>query len=275
MAIITISRGTFSSGQSIAEHVAKKLGYRCVNREALLEIARLYNVFEELFKAFEATPDASVNVELNIARKRYLASLRAALMNLAKNDYLVYNGYIGHFLLQGIPNIIRVRINTSVEFRTNELIEREQISKEEAVKYIAGEDEERNRWTRFLYHTKWDDPALYDIVINLDYMPIHVACDILCHAANLEAYKSNAESRKKMEDLALSSQLKAIVANTKDISGGEDLKIEADAGVVTIRGTVKSLADIERVKMIVAKMPGIEDINSQMEVLPLAMIKIE
>ena len=35
MAIITVSRGTFSGGQSLAECVAEKLGYRCLPRFAL------------------------------------------------------------------------------------------------------------------------------------------------------------------------------------------------------------------------------------------------
>ncbi|MFC1980417.1 cytidylate kinase family protein, partial [Chloroflexota bacterium] len=47
MAIITISRGTFSGGQSLAEDVAKKLGYRCISREVLVEAARQYDVAEE------------------------------------------------------------------------------------------------------------------------------------------------------------------------------------------------------------------------------------
>ena len=47
MAIITISRGTFSGGQSLAEYVAGKLGYRCLAREVLIEAARQYGVDEE------------------------------------------------------------------------------------------------------------------------------------------------------------------------------------------------------------------------------------
>ena len=37
MAIITISRGSFSKGKEVAEKVAKILGYQCISREILLE----------------------------------------------------------------------------------------------------------------------------------------------------------------------------------------------------------------------------------------------
>ena len=47
MAVITISRGSFSYGQEIAEKTAKMLGYECVSREILLEAAHLFNVSEK------------------------------------------------------------------------------------------------------------------------------------------------------------------------------------------------------------------------------------
>ena len=47
MAVITISRGSFSHGQKIAEKVAGTLGYECVSREILVEAAQLFNVSEK------------------------------------------------------------------------------------------------------------------------------------------------------------------------------------------------------------------------------------
>ena len=57
MAIITISRGTNSGGQSLAECVSKRLGYRCVSRELLVQAAKDYGVEEEMLsKALEGKP---------------------------------------------------------------------------------------------------------------------------------------------------------------------------------------------------------------------------
>ena len=39
MPIITISRGSFSGGKMLAELVAKKLGYRCIDREHIIRKA--------------------------------------------------------------------------------------------------------------------------------------------------------------------------------------------------------------------------------------------
>jgi hypothetical protein len=37
MAIITISRGSYSKGKEVAEKVAEHLGYECLSREVILD----------------------------------------------------------------------------------------------------------------------------------------------------------------------------------------------------------------------------------------------
>ena len=44
MAIITISRGSYSKGKEVAERVAQTLGYDCISREILLEASEHFNV---------------------------------------------------------------------------------------------------------------------------------------------------------------------------------------------------------------------------------------
>ena len=39
MVIITISRGTYTGGQTVAQCLAEKLGYECLSREVMMEAA--------------------------------------------------------------------------------------------------------------------------------------------------------------------------------------------------------------------------------------------
>ena len=72
MAIITISRGTFSGGESLAECVAQRLGYHRINGEVLGETARQYGIREE--KLCEAINEApGVIKHLHSEKKRCLA----------------------------------------------------------------------------------------------------------------------------------------------------------------------------------------------------------
>jgi cytidylate kinase len=265
VAIITISRGTFSGGQRLAECVAEKLGCRCISREVLVETARLYGIPEEkLSGAISDTP--AVMEHLHSERKRYLACIRAALIRAAKDYNLVYHGHAGHFLLKGVPRVLRVRVIANMAFRIRALTENNNLIREEAIQVIKRLDENRLKWTKFLYHMDWRDPSLYDVVINLDHVSLSGACEIVYNTARIEQYQPTPEARKLMDDLVLSSHLEAMIANTRGISGGEDIEIEADGGLVTIRGTVGSLVDADRVRMLVRKTPGVNQVNSRMQV---------
>ncbi|MGD0266537.1 MAG: cytidylate kinase family protein, partial [Candidatus Methylomirabilota bacterium] len=44
MAIIAVSRGTFSGGEALARHLAERLGYQWISREVILQTAWGYGV---------------------------------------------------------------------------------------------------------------------------------------------------------------------------------------------------------------------------------------
>jgi len=63
MAVITISRGSFSHGKEIAEIVAERLGYECVSREVLIEASKDFNIPElKLFHALHDSPTLLDNI---------------------------------------------------------------------------------------------------------------------------------------------------------------------------------------------------------------------
>jgi cytidylate kinase len=263
MAIITISRGTFSGGRSLAECIAQKLGYRCLGREVLAKAARQYGVPDEkLSQALTKRP--GILERLTREKRHYLACIRAMLCKEAKEGNLVYHGHAGHLLLRGVPDVLKVRVIANMDFRIRALTDHHMVSREQAVQYIKRMDEERERWTRFLYHEDWRDPALYDLILNLEHMSVSGACDNVCHVVSMEQYRPTRQWRKAVDDLALGSHLMALVATDRRISG--EVEIEADGGAVTISGTVESLVDADRVRMLVREEPGVEEINSQMRV---------
>lgn len=264
MAIITISRGTFSGGQALAECVAEKLGYRCTSRLALAIAARQYGVSEEkLSKAISEAP--GFLERLSSERERYLACIRATLVREFKDDNVVYHGLAGHFLLKGIPHILRVRVIANMELRIKGAMERRKLSREDAIHYIKKVDDERIKWTKFLYHMDWHDPSLYDLVINIDHLSISDACEIVSHTVSQDRFKTTPETQKAVNDLVLSTELKALITTNKNIAD-LGVEIEADGGVVTIGGVVGSLQDADKIREIVKSVPGVREINSKMQV---------
>ncbi len=271
MAIITISRGTFSGGQKLAECIAAKLGYRCISREVLVETAKEFEVSEE--KLLEALTKKPWLLErLTRARARYLAYIRATLLKEVKDENVVYHGLAGHLLLKDVPHVFRIKVIANMEFRVKNAMERNNLGREEALRYIQEVDEGRARWTRFIYDVDWNDPNLYDLVVNLDQITIESACDVVCHLTDMEGYRKSELSKKIINDMVLASHLRALIASDKGISDRE-VEVVSDGGVVTISGTVESIAEADRIRTIVRMAPEVEEINSKLRVrLPVWLV---
>jgi cytidylate kinase len=264
MAIITISRGTFSGGQSLAECVSGELGYYCLPRVALYQAASRYGVSEDkLSKAISEAP--GLWERWSSEKARYLACARAALINEVKNDNVVYHGLAGHFLLQGVPHVIKVRVIADMEFRIKAAMERGHLTRADAIQFIKTVDEKRARWTHFLYHVDWADPSLYDMVINLDHISLSSACQVVCCTARLGQYKGTLESQKIMNDLVLASHIRALIAADRSISD-RDIEIDADAGIITIEGIVGWAEDVDKIDKLVTGVPGVEKVVSKLRV---------
>lgn len=264
MSIITVSRGSFSGGMSLAECVANKLGYKCLSREVLTKAASRYGVGEDVLRG--ALMDKPGMLErMTVERIHYLACIRAALLEEAKDDNLVYHGHAGHLLLQGVPHVLKVRVVAGIEFRIKSAMERNELGREEAIRYIKKVDDERERWTRFLYHVDWRDPSLYGLVINLDQMSQESACELVCKATDLEEYRSTTEWDSLRNDIVLAASLRARVACDAALTGhrhnsDRGVEISSKAGVVTIGGRVDSLVDAENMEKVIRGEAGVKDV---------------
>lgn len=264
MAIITVSRGTFTGGRQLAACVAEKLGYRCISGEMLLEEASEYGApVEKLSRAISSSP--GILERFTNERDRYLTYIKAALLNEAKDDNLVYHGHAGHLLLEGVPHVMKVRIIASVDYRVKQVMERSNLTRKEASKIIREVDSERIKWTKMFYHVDWRNPALYDIVINLDHITLDSACETVCLASGLEHFKSTPMSRKLVDDLALSSHIMAILAADKTIVT-DGVEISSDGGDVTIGGSAQWAGDIAKIEKAISSVPGVEKAVNKMKV---------
>ncbi len=269
MAIITISRGSFSGGKTLAECLAVRLGYRCVSRETIVDAAKRYDIPEQ--KLVDAlTKKPGFLERLTRERSHYMLCLRAALVREVMDEKVVYHGNAGHLLLKGAPHLIRVRVIASLDFRIGSLMNSQQMSRKDAVDYIEKVDSERSKWTKFLYQADWNDPALYDLVVNIDQIGITEACEVVSGVATLDQFKSTEASQKALRDLDLATEVRALLACNAVKNGVADAGIEIDAadGVVTISGTVSSSEDADKTQQVITAVPGVKQVNSQIEVWP-------
>ncbi|HTQ57106.1 MAG TPA: cytidylate kinase family protein [Bryobacteraceae bacterium] len=259
MSVITISRGSFSGGKMLAECLAKSLGYRCVDREVIVERAAAHGVSqEELRDALQKPP--SLFDRLQHKKYLYLVLIQAALAEEVRAGRAVYHGNAGHLLLKGGPHILRVRIIAPMEFRLKMAEDRLKFSRAEAADYIAKMDQDRRKWTQYLYGVDWGDPSNYDIVLNLEFMDITEACKTVTVLARQRCFEFTECCQKTMDGLALASRVRAELALAAPTSHLE-FEVEAADGAVRIRGSVPSLREIGEIRSIAQSVPGVKSLN--------------
>ena len=208
MAVITISRGSYSKGKEVAEGIAATLGYECISRDVLLEASDQFNIPE--IKLLHAMHDApSILDRVKHGQVAYITYIQSALLEHVKAGNVVYHGLAGHILLKGIEKVLKVRILADPGLRVAVVMEREQVGEKEARRMIAKIDEERTKWTRRLYGVDPWDPTLYDLVICIDKIKVEGATRLICEAASQEAFILTENDRQKLSDLALSCKLKS------------------------------------------------------------------
>jgi len=259
MSVITISRGSFSGGKILAECLARRLGYRCIDRDVIVERAAAYGVSQEdLREALEKPPGFLDRFKHK--RYLYLALIQASLAEEVRAGRVIYHGLAGHLLLRGGYPILRTRIIAPIERRIEMLQERLKYSRRDAIAYIEKVDADRRKWTQFLYGVDWGDPSLYDIVLNLEHVDMEEACRIISSIVLERRFEFTAESQRRMDDLALSSRVRADLAINPSTSDLE-LDVVAHDGAVAIKGKVAIMVQIDEVKRVASAASGVTSVN--------------
>ena len=200
MSVITISRGSYTHGKVVAEKVAQKLGYGCISREILLEVANEYNVPEvKLLRSIRDAP--AISERYTFARERYINFIRAAFLTQVVKDNVVYHGFAGQYFLKDAPHVLKVRIIANMKYRIECMMQRETVSKKKAEQMVKEVDEERRKWSQKLYNLDTWDSRLYDLVINIEKISIDHATDMICNAVKLSPFQTTHESQKIIERL--------------------------------------------------------------------------
>ena len=229
MAIITISRGSYSKGKEIAEKVAERLGYECIARRILFEASDDYNIPEvKLVRAIHDAPSFFGN--LTHKKEKYISFIQAEILEHFRKDNVVYHGLAGHFFVKGISHVLKVRIISDLEDRVRLEMEREGISRKEALEVLLKDDEERVKWSKTLYGIDTRKASLYDLVIHIHKLTVEDAVDMICHAVGLAQFQATPESQRAIDGLALAARVKAALVDVRP-----DIQVTAEDGIVSVK----------------------------------------
>lgn len=266
MAIITIQRGTKSGGEALAKCVAEDLGYPLLGREVLQDAAAQLGVpAKDVGEKMEESPGRFGRTPL--ITKLYVAAVRAALADHAKDGDLVYHGLAGGLLLRSLPGVLRVRLIAPLEYRVQALMDSHGMDEDSAAAYIREVDEARYMWVKKVYGEDNRDSSLYDMVLNLGSFTVPEACEVLKVAAARPEFAMTPERMKALRDFRLACQVR--LALLEDL-GTQTLELDATVSdaVATVTGEAPLLNTGEvgnRIAEIVRSVPGVKEVRLAIE----------
>jgi cytidylate kinase len=258
MAIITISRGSYSKGKEIAEKVAQELGYECLSRDVLLEASEHFNVPE--IKLVRALHDAPKVLErFTHGQRKYVAYIQQVFLEHVQRDNVVYHGLAGQFFLRGVGHTLKVRVIADLEDRIRLEMERENIDEEKARHVLKKDDYERRKWGLALYGIDTADATLYDLVVHIRKFSVDDAVKFISRAARLPQFKTTPESQLALDDLVLAAQVKSTIFDTYP-----SVNVSADNGIVVVHteGPLEQESAIgKRIRSHVEGVPGVKEVR--------------
>ncbi len=229
-----------------------------MSREILIRASEEFNIPEvKLRRALHDAP--SILDRFTSGKERYIAYIQSALLEHAQKDNLIYHGMAGHFILRGIQHVLNVRILANLEDRARLEMEREKMSREEAIRLIEKDDQERRQWSLKTFGVDTWDPNLYDLCINLNKMSVDDAVNIICQTVGFERFRTTLQSQKAVEDLALAAKVKArlVSAHPRVTVQARDGVVRVEAGAdFTIEHTVH-----DEIRDLALKVPGVKEVK--------------
>ena len=264
MSIISLFSASHCHGNEVAEAVRDTLGYDLLSNEELLAAtAKRFDVPEDRLKRTMHGP-VSVFNRFTHEREHNRTYMRATLAELVQQDNLVYHGFAGHLLPRDLPHVLRVCLVASQDYRISAAARLEGLDARTAEKTVSGEDEERRRWTLYLFGLSPWDKGLYDMLVPMDSTAVDEAVAMIVEQAGKPPIVTTPASRQAMEDFLLTAQVQlALMQNGHDT----DLEVSTDHGLVTVtlnRFVVRLEHLKDELREVALGVPGVKEMQTEL-----------
>lgn len=262
MSIITISTTSFSGGKEIAESIAARLGYACLNRKELIEGASEDFDFPEtkLLEALEEPP--KIWQHDRDKRGAHYNLIRAAFLRRCnEHGNLIYHGFAGQELIRRVSHVLRILVVADMEYRIGEAMKRQALDRDQAIALIKRDDKKITKWTQQMFGFNWKDPSLYDLVLHIGRIRPESAEEAIVQIVESEDFQPTAASRQAFDDELLGSVVWSILTKNEKTDSA-NVETLAENGHVTITGVSRSKEQKEAITTVTAAIEGVKEVKN-------------
>jgi cytidylate kinase len=270
MSIVVVSQTLGSLGDEIGRELARTLSYQFADREIILEAAER---FREGVPALQHATEEKPTIWERFAGTRdpYLAYVEAIVWEIAARGSVVIVGRGAAFSLASVRHALRVRITAPEDLRAKRVENQQGLTHEAAPGVVRQSDRDRAARIKFLYDVDWNNPVLYDLVLNTEHVAMTDVVRFLQEALRSARYQPTPDSLREVKDRSIAAGAKAaLLANPAT----RDLQLTAICrdGQLSISGRVER-EDLRQVAgEVVGGIPGVTGVLNEIVVLPPRII---
>jgi len=263
MAVITVSRQVGSLGTELAQILAERLQYEYVDKEKIGKALATYGLPEPEVEKFDEKKPPFWD-SWQVQRKKFLHFLEAVIYDFAQRGNVVIVGRGGQVLLKDLPGVLHLRIFAPFEMRVRRFLAEKGGDEKQIARFLRRDDRDSEGFIHTFFDMNWDDPALYDIVLNTQKISVDTAVAMVLQIAQSREMREGEEpSRERLANMALAQKVEATLLG---VLGMEIRHVNAqvEQGTVTLRGSVPAAKDKENCEKAVSVLGGVQKIDNQL-----------
>lgn len=272
MSLITISRSMGSGGSRIASLVADGLNVELYDDRRLQEEAVAMGIRSEELKSLNEKAPGFFDHVWSHKPELYLDLMESVIYEVARKGEGVIMGHGSQLLLREFGCAMHVLVHASESTRIQRMIDRHGMTRKAAERLVHKSDHVQKGFLRFAFHMDWNDPSLYDMVINTEKVGPQSAAKLIVEAAQAQEIKEcSITALDAMERMSLTRRIEAsLLRNDFSLTR---LHVEVlEKGVAHIRGLVETEEVRSRLIDEVKGVPGVSDVQTDVIVLPATAV---
>jgi cytidylate kinase len=186
--IITIGRQHGSNGHLVAQALAERLSVPCYSKEIVDRTAKDSNFSHEVIRSYDekrvspfiAPANSFFGMDEGFRLNMQIASAQFdSIRKLAAEGDAVFLGRCADYVLRNRDDLLRVFIMADMPYRIRTMMERKNLTEEQAKKLIKEVDKDRSSYYRYYTDQSWGDSEFYDLCLNVGRVGIEGAAEAI------------------------------------------------------------------------------------------------
>jgi cytidylate kinase len=266
MAVVAMTQEMATLGKDVALGVAEALGLQQVRHEVGDVVAGRMQVKKSLIRRIRE--GKASKVERWAADEKTISIFTAEeVFDRAVKGNVLIRGWGATLLLREVSHIPSVRVCAPMALREKRLMDRLETDDAELARHeIETDDAARAARMGESFNITWGDPALYDLCLNTERVPIADCVDQVVALVKSPAFQETPASRGRLEDLALQARARAAL-RAEPRTSGIDIVVDASAGHVKLRGIVVDEAEKALCHEVVSRIPGVKGLADELRTM--------